>query len=97
MEYTKAIQLKNEDMSGHYLFILEKVSFDAQLFEKELLKSLTIINKEELKKFKKWCFIKFGRMYKKLLQKSFRMERKSGKLMKSKLNRQVNDTLNIHK
>lgn len=45
--------------------ILEGVSFDKQLFIKELKKSMNwITSKEELKKFENWCFNNFNELYK---------------------------------
>ena len=35
--------------------ILQKVSFNKSLFEKELKKSLSLIKKEERKTFIQWC------------------------------------------
>jgi len=35
--------------------ILQKVSFNKSLFEKELKKSLTLIKKEDRQAFIKWC------------------------------------------
>lgn len=41
--------------------ILEKVSFNKELFEKELKKSLSFITEEERVKLICWCKSKFGR------------------------------------
>jgi hypothetical protein len=51
--------------------ILEKVSFDQKLFEKELLKGLKSLVKTEVRALKKWCYEKFGSVYKSLLNKIF--------------------------
>ena len=48
--------------------ILEKVSFDKRLFEKELLKSVKFLVKEEIEELKKWCTVRYGSEYTKFLQ-----------------------------
>jgi hypothetical protein len=52
--------------------ILQKVSFDPQLFRKELIKSLRWIRDgEELNRFKEWCQFEFGSKYPAILQEVF--------------------------
>ncbi|MBI1838038.1 MAG: hypothetical protein HYR91_12310 [Flavobacteriia bacterium] len=52
--------------------ILVKVSFDAKLFQKELLKSLNwITDAEEIKRFQEWCIVEFGAKYPKIIKKTF--------------------------
>ncbi|WP_299202257.1 hypothetical protein [Brumimicrobium sp.] len=52
--------------------ILTKVSFDRQLFQKELEKSVQWISKsEDLQSFKEWCMIEFGHLYPTVLKKVF--------------------------
>lgn len=51
--------------------VLEKVSFDRHLFKKELLKSIKWVKTEELEVLRRWCLIKFGNLYKKLIEDSF--------------------------
>jgi len=52
--------------------ILRSVSFDAQLFQKELLKSLKwITDAEEIKRFQEWCIIEFGTRYPMIINKAF--------------------------
>ncbi|RFC55774.1 hypothetical protein DXU93_02225 [Brumimicrobium aurantiacum] len=52
--------------------ILTKVSFDKQLFQKELEKSIKWINKsEDLHSFREWCMIEFGHLYPSVLKKVF--------------------------
>ena len=52
--------------------ILTKVSFDRQLFQKELEKSVRWISKsEDLQSFKEWCMIEFGHLYPSVLRKVF--------------------------
>ncbi len=52
--------------------ILTKVSFDAQLFEKELKKAIKMLVGEELVELKNWCYEKFGKLYHTLINRCFR-------------------------
>jgi hypothetical protein len=49
--------------------ILKKVSFDSNLFEKELVKALKVLIQSELKDFKDWCYDQFGGIYDPILNK----------------------------
>jgi hypothetical protein len=52
--------------------ILTKVSFDAQLFQKELNKALRwITDAEEIQKFQEWCTKEFGSKYPVIIKKAF--------------------------
>ncbi len=52
--------------------ILTKVSFDPQLFQKELLKALRWINDQhDLKNLKEWCLREFGHVHPQILRKVF--------------------------
>jgi lactate dehydrogenase-like 2-hydroxyacid dehydrogenase len=51
--------------------ILEKVSFDAKLFEKELKKAIKTLAADEIKALKAWCVVQFGKMYKQVIEKCF--------------------------
>lgn len=52
--------------------VLKKVSFDASLFQKELVKALSwITDTEEIKKFRIWCITEFGAIYPKIIKKEF--------------------------
>jgi hypothetical protein len=51
--------------------ILTKVSFDAQLFEKELKKAIKMLVHEELIELKNWCHEKFGKLYNSLINRCF--------------------------
>lgn len=54
--------------------ILTKVSFDAQLFQKELNKALKwITDAEEIQNFQTWCIREFGNKYPVILKKTFGM------------------------
>jgi len=57
--------------------ILEKVSFDAKLFEKELRKAIKTLLTEEIKDLRVWCSEQFGKMYYQVIEKCFsRIRRK---------------------
>jgi hypothetical protein len=43
--------------------ILEKVSFDRKLFEKELRKAIRYLVEQELKELERWCMERFGLRY----------------------------------
>jgi hypothetical protein len=52
--------------------ILRGVSFDAQLFQKELYKSLKwITDAEEIRRFREWCVTEFGTRYPVIIDKAF--------------------------
>lgn len=52
--------------------ILSKVSFDKNLFDKELAKAIRLVGKE-LEALKKWCYDKFGHLYLSILNKHFKL------------------------
>jgi hypothetical protein len=60
------------NMLQYVKMILEKVSFDRKLFEKELKKGLKELLKEEVRELKNWCYEKFGSLYTSILNKVFR-------------------------
>ena len=51
--------------------ILEKVSFDAKLFEKELRKAIKTILTEEIRELRTWCSEQFGKLYYQVIEKCF--------------------------
>jgi len=51
--------------------ILEKVSFDSHLFERELRKSLKDLIKEDLDELKRWCYENFGQRHQSILNQCF--------------------------
>lgn len=57
--------------------ILTKVSFDAQLFEKELRKAIKMLVTEELYELRAWCHEKFGKLYNTLINRCFRQALKA--------------------
>lgn len=52
--------------------ILSKVSFDKNLFDKELAKAIRLVGKE-LEALKKWCYDKFSHLYLSILNKHFKL------------------------
>ncbi|AWV97751.1 hypothetical protein DJ013_06050 [Arcticibacterium luteifluviistationis] len=59
-------------MLEYIKMILEKVSFDSKLFEKELMKGMKQLVPTEVNLLKEWCYEKYGGPYKALLNKIFR-------------------------
>lgn len=51
--------------------VLQKVSFDRNLFKKELGKSLKWIKKDERTQFKNWVMSKYGNSFNKEITKVF--------------------------
>ncbi|MCU0416313.1 MAG: hypothetical protein MUE33_03915 [Cytophagaceae bacterium] len=58
-------------MLDYSKLILERVSFDAQLFEKELRKSLKELIREEVQDLKAWCYANFGHVHSSILKRCF--------------------------
>lgn len=58
-------------MLDYVKLILLKVSFSKKLFEKELRKSLQVIQPAELLEFKTWCYQQFARLYRRVLKRVF--------------------------
>lgn len=56
--------------------ILRNVSFDSQLFQKELYKALKwITDTEEVKRFREWCIVEFGSKYPVIINKAFERQK----------------------
>ncbi|MEE4256104.1 MAG: hypothetical protein V2I47_03620 [Bacteroidales bacterium] len=52
--------------------ILSKVSFNRELFGKELRKSLKWLKREEIIALQAWCLLTFGDRYGDVIQQAFR-------------------------
>lgn len=61
-------------MLAYVKIVLEKVSFDKTLFEKELKKGMNLLLPEEVKDLKGWCYAQFGSMYRTVLNKIFKKQ-----------------------
>ena len=64
-------KLKPVQMLEYFKTILSKVSFDKNLFEKELLKAIKQLIAEELKVFKQWCYEQFENVHGTILNRCF--------------------------
>ena len=52
--------------------VLQKVSFNKDLFKKELSKSLNWLHKEEVRLLKAWCILNFGAIYMDIIIETFK-------------------------
>lgn len=52
--------------------ILQKVSFDKELFKKELRKSIKWLKKEEIIALQIWCALNFGTAYNDVISEVFK-------------------------
>ena len=51
--------------------VLEKVSFDKELFGKELSKSVKRLSEPEAEELELWCLSKFGDKYEEIIEEVF--------------------------
>ncbi|WP_205504015.1 hypothetical protein [Rufibacter psychrotolerans] len=58
-------------MLEYVKLILDKVSFDSNLFEKELRKSMRMLVRNELETLREWCYKRFSGSYANILDKVF--------------------------
>ena len=56
-------------MLEYFKIILQKVSFDPYLFEKELKKAIQLLIPNELLEFREWCYVMYGGIYSGILNK----------------------------
>ncbi len=47
-------------MLEYFKIVLSKVSFDKNLFEKELKKAIESLIPEEVHQLQEWCYLQFG-------------------------------------
>lgn len=52
--------------------VLQKVSFDRELFRKELYKALQWLKNDERKMLMMWCIATFGAKYMDIIQQAFK-------------------------
>ncbi len=58
-------------MLSYVKTILQKVSFDASLFEKELRKSLNRLVPAEILELREWCYQQFSHKHQAILDRCF--------------------------
>ncbi len=58
-------------MLDYVKIILQKVSFNEYLFEKELRKSLQTLLREDILELKKWCYENYSESYLQILNQHF--------------------------
>lgn len=58
-------------MLEYIKIILQKVSFDHRLFEKELRKAIRMLMPEEIKRLKLWCYERFSSNHQSILDRVF--------------------------
>jgi hypothetical protein len=58
-------------MLDYFKSILARVSFDAKLFEKELLKAIRSLVVDEVQELKAWCYANFGSEHGPILNRCF--------------------------
>jgi len=58
-------------MLDYFKSILTRVSFDARLFEKELLKAIKTLIVEEVAELKAWCYTNFSGEHEAILNRCF--------------------------
>lgn len=58
-------------MLSYVKMILQKVSFDGRLFEKELRKAVKMLIAEELRELKNWCYANYRYKYEDILNRCF--------------------------
>lgn len=52
--------------------VLQKVSFNKELFQAELEKSIKWLKKSEVKMLKNWCILNFGAVYMDVINEVFK-------------------------
>ncbi len=58
-------------MLDYFKLILHKVSFNRELFEKELRKALSELVPKEVEQLRIWCYEKFQHLYGEVLNRNF--------------------------
>jgi len=59
-------------MIEYVKLILEKVSIEKELIEKELKKDLKQLSIKDIRELRKWCYERFGSIYRGILNRTFR-------------------------
>jgi len=58
-------------MLNYFKSILTRVSFDAKLFEKELLKAIKSLIADEVMELRAWCYATFSEQHELILNRCF--------------------------
>lgn len=58
-------------MLAYYKQVIDKVSFSAYLFEKEMRKAVRAILPDDIEEFRNWAFEKYDLLYRSILEKIF--------------------------
>lgn len=58
-------------MLEYFKLILQKVSFDRRLFEKELRKAIRSLIADEVEELESWCYDQYGNVYPQVLSRCF--------------------------
>lgn len=58
-------------MLEYIKIILQKVSFDRRLFEKELRKAIKMLMPSEVNRLRAWCYQNFSPVYQSVLDRCF--------------------------
>jgi hypothetical protein len=62
---------KQKAMLEYSKLILQKVSFSRELFCKELLKAIRLLNGKEVAQLRNWCVATFGLTYSDVIREAF--------------------------
>jgi len=58
-------------MLEYYKLILQKVSFNKGLFQKELKKAVGMLKSDEVHQLKLWCLVSFSAVYEEVIREVF--------------------------
>lgn len=71
VESIESINLKQMAMLKYTKTVLQKVSFNKDLFKKELSKSVKWLQRDEIVLLQAWCIINFGNVYQDIITEVF--------------------------
>jgi hypothetical protein len=67
----KAMLTQRRKMLAYYKQVIDKVSFSAYLFEKEMRKAVRAILPDDLDELRDWAFEKYESLYRSILERIF--------------------------
>jgi hypothetical protein len=79
----KRARLQRRKMLRYYKQVIDKVSFSAFLFEKELRKAIRSILPDDLPELAQWAYAKFGHIYGQILDSLLGRQESLAQLEKS--------------